>query len=117
MGGGAGVLILKRTSVGLRVRAMVDSEALTSLSGTTTARISCGVWAVTMSLAGLCGALVAPLGGLSIASMTALITSSFPAVMAARLRSLPMAGGISLLLRLVTRLHQCWPAPAALSTP
>ncbi len=112
----SGVLILKRTSVGLRVRAMVDSEALTSLSGTTTARISCGVWAVTMSLAGLCGVLVAPLGGLSIASMTALMTSSFAAVVAARLRSLPMAVGISLLLGLVASLLQYWLPPAALST-
>src|SRR5258708_10503600 len=69
-----------------------------------------------MSLAGLCGVLVAPLGGLSIASMTALMTSSFAAVVAARLRSLPMAVGISLLLGLVASLLQYWLPPAALST-
>jgi branched-chain amino acid transport system permease protein len=112
----SGVLILKRTAIGLRVRAMVDSEALTSLSGTTTNRISCGVWAVTTSLAGLCGVLVAPLGGLSIASMTALMTSSFAAVVAARLRSLPMAVVISLLLGLVASLLQYWLPPSGLLT-
>ena len=52
-----GALVLRYTDVGLRVRAMVDSEAMTALSGTNPGAISAGVWAVSTFFAGLAGVL------------------------------------------------------------
>ena len=50
-----GALILRFTEAGLSVRAMVDSEAMTSLSGSNPSRIAAGVWMVSTFLAGLAG--------------------------------------------------------------
>ena len=76
------------TDVGLRVRAMVDSEAMASLSGTNPGRVAVGVWAFTATLAGLAGILVAPSQGLTTAGMTTLMAAAFAAVVVARLHSL-----------------------------
>lgn len=97
-----GTVVLRYTDIGLRVRAMVDSEALTSLSGTSPSLVSLGVWSVTTSLAGLAGILVAPTNGLSISGMTVLMVAAFASVVAARLTNLPAAVGIALLMGVVT---------------
>lgn len=86
---GAGVL--RYTDVGLRVRAMVDSPAMTSLSGTNPTAVSIGVWASSILLAGLAGVLAAPVIGLDPADFTYLMASAFAAVIAAKLRNLPVA--------------------------
>src|SRR5262249_45895644 len=59
-----GTILLRYTTAGLKVRAVVDSEAMTSLSGTNPSMVSAGVWTVTSFLAGLVGVLAAPLVGL-----------------------------------------------------
>jgi branched-chain amino acid transport system permease protein len=97
-----GTVVLRFTDVGLRVRAMVDSEALTSLSGTSPSLVSLGVWSVTTALAGLAGILVAPTNGLTISGMTVLMVAAFASVVAARLTNLPAAVGIALLMGVVT---------------
>ena len=97
-----GTLVLQFTSVGLRVRAMVDSEAMSSLSGTNPGRVSLGVWAVTASLTGLAGILIAPSQGLNVGAMTTLMVASFAAVVVARLRSLPVAVVAALAMGVVT---------------
>ena len=84
-----GALILRYTDVGLKVRAMVDSPAMTDLSGTNPNFISVGVWAVSTLFAGLAGVLAAPIVGLDPDKFTVLIAASFAAVVAARLRNLP----------------------------
>ena len=86
-----GGLVLRYTDVGLRVRAMVDSPAMTSLSGTNPKWISAGVWAVSVFLAGLAGVLSAPIIGLAPTDYTLLMAAAFAAVIAARLRNLPIA--------------------------
>jgi branched-chain amino acid transport system permease protein len=112
----AGVVVLRLTDVGLRVRAMVDSEAMTSLSGTNPGRVSLGVWAVTAALAGLAGILVAPTNGLTTAGMTTLMAASFAAVVAARLQSLPIAVAVSLAMGVVTDVIQKYlPANSSLT--
>lgn len=112
----AGTVVLRVTDVGLRVRAMVNSTALTSLSGISPARVSVGVWAVSAMLAGLAGVLMAPSQGLTIDGMTALMASAFAAVVAARLRSLAGAVVISLLMGVVTDVIQEFlPAGSALT--
>jgi branched-chain amino acid transport system permease protein len=101
-----GTAVLRLTDMGLRVRAMVESEALTSLSGTNPQRISIGVWALSTALAGLAGVLVAPTQGLTIPGMTALMVAAFAAVVAGRLRSLPVAVGAAMAMGLITDVLQ-----------
>jgi branched-chain amino acid transport system permease protein len=101
-----GVVVLRFTDVGLKVRAMVDSEALASLSGTSPGRVALGVWAMSAMLAGLAGILVAPTASLSTTGMTTLMAAAFAAVVGARLRSLPLAVGIALAMGVVTDVIQ-----------
>jgi len=103
-----GTLALQFTDVGLKVRAMVNSEALTSLSGTSPNAVSLGVWAVSGLLAGAAGIMAAPSVSLTISSMTLLMASAFAAVVAARLRNLGAAVLIALLIGVVTDLIQYW---------
>lgn len=93
-----GALVLRYTDVGLRVRAMVDSPAMTSLSGTNPTAVSVGVWAVSVFLAGLAGVLSAPIIGLDSNVFTLLMASAFAAVIAAKLRNLPVAVVVGLIM-------------------
>jgi branched-chain amino acid transport system permease protein len=87
----AGGLVLRYTDIGLRVRAMVDSPAMTALSGTNPTVVSVSVWGVSIFLAGLAGVLSAPIIGLDPGNYTLLMAAAFAAVIAAQLRSLPVA--------------------------
>jgi branched-chain amino acid transport system permease protein len=102
----AGTVVLRFTDVGLKVRAMVDSEAMASLSGTNPGLVSLGVWTVSTMLAGLAGILVAPTNGLSAGGMTALLSAAIAAMVAARLRSLPGAVVASLAMGVITDVIQ-----------
>ncbi len=101
-----GALVLRYTEVGLKVRAMVDSPAMTDLSGTNPTAISVGVWAVGTFFAGLAGVLAAPIIGLDADNFTLLIAATFAAVVAARLRNLPVAVIVALLMGVATSLIQ-----------
>jgi branched-chain amino acid transport system permease protein len=101
-----GVAILRFTDVGLRVRAVVDSEAMASISGVNPGRVALGVWAVSSTLAGVAGILVAPTNALTTTGMTALMAAAFAAVVAARLRSLPVAVVVSIAMGVVTDVIQ-----------
>jgi branched-chain amino acid transport system permease protein len=101
-----GAVVLRYTEIGLKVRAMVDSPAMTDLSGSSPTAISVGVWAVSTFFAGLAGVLIAPLNGLDPGQFTLLIAASFAAVVAARLRSLPVAVLVGLLMGVATSLIQ-----------
>ena len=106
-----GALILRYTEAGLSVRAMVDSEAMTSLSGSNPSRIAAGVWVISTMLAGLSGILAAPVIGLDPNKYTLLVAAAFAAVIAARLRSLPIAVFIGLLMGVAGSLVQYWLPP------
>jgi branched-chain amino acid transport system permease protein len=106
-----GTLVLRFTDAGLKVRAMVDSQAMSSLSGISPARVSLGVWAASGFLAGLAGILLAPTNGISSDSMTILMAAAFAPMIAAKLRSLPMAVFISLLMGVVTDVIQKYLPP------
>ena len=110
-----GTYVLRRTRVGLMVRATVDSKAMTSLSGVSPARIAVGVWAVGTFLAGLAGVLAAPvLNVSSVSNYTVITASAFAAVVAAKLRSLPLAVGIGLIMGVAGSLLQ-WALPSVSS--
>lgn len=108
-----GVAILRYTDVGLRVRAMVDSPAMTSISGTNPGRVSMWVWAVSVGLAGLTGVLSAPIIGLDSGDFTLLMVAAFSAVIAARLRSLPVAFVVGLAMGIAGALVQYWLPPSS----
>ena len=102
-----GTYVLRRTWIGLMVRATVDSRAMTSLSGISPARIAVGVWAAGTFLAGLAGVLAAPvLNVSSVSNYTVITASAFAAVVAAKLRSLPIAVGVGLIMGVVGSLLQ-----------
>ncbi len=101
-----GFVVLRFTEVGLKVRSMVDSPAMTSLSGTNPARVSVGVWAVSSIFIGLAGILAAPIIGLDAGYFTLLMAAAFAAVVAARLRSLPVAVVTALAMGIATSLIQ-----------
>ena len=108
-----GALILRYTDVGLKVRAMVDSPAMTDLSGTNPTFISVGVWAVSTLFAGLAGVLAAPIVGLDPDKFTILIAASFAAVVAARLRNLTVAVIVALLMGIATSLIEGYLPPSS----
>jgi len=101
-----GAAILRWTDAGLLVRAVVDSEAMASLSGIRPAAVAIGVWSVSTFMAGLAGVLAAPIIGLDIDSFTVLIAAAFAAVIAARLRSMGTAVVVGLLMGIATSLVQ-----------
>ena len=108
-----GALVLHLTDVGLKVMAMVDSPAMTDLSGTSPTAVSIGVWAVSTFFAGLAGVLAAPIIGLNAANFTLLVAATFAAVIAAKLRNLPVAVGVALLMGIATSLLQRYLPPAS----
>jgi branched-chain amino acid transport system permease protein len=109
----AGAVILRYSDVGLRVRAMVDSPAMTSLSGTNPTAVSVGVWAVSIFLAGLSGVLSAPIIGLDPNDYTLLMAAAFAAVIAAQLRNLPIAVAVGLLMGVAGSLVQHYLPPSS----
>jgi len=92
---------------------MVDSPAMTSLSGSNPSRVAASVWIVSTFLAGLSGVLAAPVIGLDPGNFTLLIAAAFAAVIAARLRSLPIAVITGLLMGIVGALVQYYLPPTS----
>jgi len=108
-----GAVVLRYTDIGLRVRAMVDSPAMTSLSGTNPGAVSVGVWAASIGLAGLTGVLSAPIIGLDPGDFTLLMVAAFAAVIAAKLRNLPVAVLVGLGMGIAGALVQYWLPPSS----
>src|SRR5262245_60773014 len=97
-----GALVLRFTDAGLTVRAMVDSRAMTSLSGTNPSPVAAGVWVVATFLAGLAGILAAPVVNLDPGTFTLLVAAAFAAVIAARMRSITIAVMVAVLMGIVS---------------
>jgi branched-chain amino acid transport system permease protein len=112
----AGFFVLRYTDIGLQIRALVDSPAMTSLVGTNPGRISMAVWAISSTLAGLTGVLVAPIDGLDAGQMTFLMVAAFAAVIAGRLVSLPIAVFVGLGMGVVSALFQYFLPPGSTYT-
>ncbi len=108
-----GAVVLRYTEIGLKVRAMVDSPAMTDLSGTSPSAVSVGVWAVSTFFAGLAGVLAAPIIGLDAANFTVILAVSFAAVVVAGMRNLPVAVGAGLLMGVATSVFQRYLPPSS----
>lgn len=92
--------VLRRTRLGLEMRAVVDRDSLAGLRGINSARTSRAAWIMTTLLAGLGGVLIAPLFSLDYdnGTYTIVVLSCLAVVVLGRLRSIPIAfvGGLLL---------------------
>ena len=90
--------VIRRTRVGLDMRAVVDRRSLAGLRGVNAARTSAIAWVLTMMLAGLGGVLIAPLFSLQENVFTLVVLGSLASVVLGGLRSIPVAfaGGLVL---------------------
>src|SRR3954451_2503434 len=93
--------VIRRTRVGLEMRAVVDRDTLAGLRGVNAARTSAAAWVMTMVLAGLGGVLIAPLFVLQDFVFTLVVLGSLAAVVLGGLRSIPIAFAGGLLLGVV----------------
>ena len=101
-----GAAVLRWTQAGVIVRAVVDSDAMASLSGIRPGVVAVSVWAISTFVGGLAGVLAAPIIGLDVNSFTVLIAAAFAAVVAAHLRNLGVAVLVGLLMGIATSLVQ-----------
>ncbi len=90
--------IVRRTRIGLEMRAVVDRDSLASLRGINQRRTSGMAWALSFLLAGLGGILIAPIFQLNPDFITLVVFGSLSAVCLSGLRSIPIAfaGGLAL---------------------
>ncbi|MFA5885868.1 MAG: ATP-binding cassette domain-containing protein [Acidimicrobiia bacterium] len=84
-------VVLRRTRVGLEMRAQVDRESLAALRGISPRRTSGIAWMLSMTLAGLGGVLIAPLFQLNDTTYLFVVLASIAAVAIAGMRSIPLA--------------------------
>lgn len=108
-------LLLRGTRLGLETRAGVDRPVLAELRGIDTDRSSRIVWALSTMLAGAAGVLIAPLFDLSDLTFNMIVFTSFTAVVAARLRSVPIAFAAGIVLGAVQNMVYGY-SPEFLST-
>lgn len=91
-------ILLYRTRMGVAMRAVVDDRALSELNGGRPDRVSLAAWAISASLAGLAGILLAGDQQLNIEVLVLIVVSAYAAAIVGRLRSLPLtfAGAVTL---------------------
>jgi len=102
----AGGALMRFTGIGLSIRALVDSELMTSISGKNPQGISVVVWAASTFLAGLAGVLMAPVITLAPTPYATLIAGAFAAVIIARLRHTALAVVAALAIGVIGSLLQ-----------
>jgi ABC-type branched-subunit amino acid transport system ATPase component/branched-subunit amino acid ABC-type transport system permease component len=96
--------VIRKTRVGLEMRAVVDRDSLAQIRGVNAARTSAVAWILTMILAGLGGVLIAPLFQLQDFVFTLVVLGSLAAVVLGGLRSIPIAFAGGLLLGVIQNL-------------
>lgn len=115
-------VLLKRTKIGIAMRAVVDRPDLVQTMGYSADRVSAASWAMGASLAAAAGILLTPMVSLEVYTLTLIVINAYAAAMVGRLESLPLtfAGGVLLGVgeALVSRfLPQGWAAGVRSSLP
>jgi len=82
--------LLYRTRLGTAMRGVVDDPELAAMNGLKPARVSQFSWALSASLAGLAGILLAPQLSLDVINLTFVVITAYAAAIVGRLRNLPM---------------------------
>jgi ABC-type branched-subunit amino acid transport system permease subunit len=102
------VALFRWSSIGLQMRAVVESRRLAQLEGENSAAVAAGAWALSSTLAGLAGVLMLPqsqtLDPTQTLSFTTLLIAGLTAAALASFRSLPLALAWSLVLGVVQNL-------------
>ncbi|MFC6885447.1 MULTISPECIES: ABC transporter permease subunit [Actinomadura] len=90
--------LLRRTPLGLRMRATVDRRSLAALRGVDADAASAQAWMLSSALGGLAGVLAVPALGLDSNAFTVLLFASATAAVFGRLQSIPVtfAAGLGL---------------------
>jgi branched-chain amino acid transport system permease protein len=83
-------LLLFKTRTGIAMRAVVDDRSLTELNGARPDRVAMFAWALSASLAGLAGILLAGEQQLNIEPLVLLVVNAYAAAIIGRLKSLPL---------------------------
>jgi len=83
-------LLLFRTRMGVAMRAVVDDRNLTELNGGRPDRVSMFAWALSATLAGLAGILLAGEQQLNIEPLVLLVINAYAAAIIGRLKNLPL---------------------------
>ena len=83
-------LLMYRTRMGVAMRAVVDDRSLVELNGARPNRIAMFAWAISASLAGLAGILLAGEQQLNIEPLVLLVINAYAAAIFGRLRNLPL---------------------------
>ncbi len=100
-------VLLRKTRLGVTMRATVDDRSLLMLNGGSPTRMSLAAWAIGSGLAGLAGVLLSPqLGNLTVFALTLLVFDAYPSALAGRLRSVPLAYAGAIAIGLVVNYWQ-----------
>ncbi len=100
--------VFRWTSIGLQMRAVVESRRLSQLEGISSPSVAAGAWALSSALAGLAGVLMLPLQAQLIPTdpfqFTSLLVAGLTAAAVASMRSLPIALAAAVVLGIVENL-------------
>jgi branched-subunit amino acid ABC-type transport system permease component len=92
-------LVLRKTSLGLSMRAAVESPRMLRLQGVASGRVTASAWAVSSAMAGLAGILLAPrYGQVSVDNYTFLLVGAIAAAAVAGLTSMEVAALVSIVM-------------------
>ena len=119
------VVLIRWTSLGLKMRGAVESRRLIELDGVNGGRVVASAWAVSGLIAGLAGVLLAPIyGQLQFSDYADLMVAAFAAAAWAVLRSLPIAVLVGILMGMTVTILQgylpagsIWSSAALTSLP
>jgi branched-chain amino acid transport system permease protein len=111
-----GFVVVSMTEWGLVIRALVDSPAQTSLTGTNPKVAAASVWTITTCIAGLAGVLIAPIIGLTSDNYEFLIVAAFSSVLLARFTNIGRAVLASIALGVVSSLLNLYLPPTSTVT-
>lgn len=90
-------VVLRHTRVGVTMRATVDDRELLMMNGGRPDRMSMLSWAIGSALAAMAGVLLSPeRGSIEVIVLTLMVFSAYPAAVAGKLRSVPLAYGSAL---------------------
>lgn len=91
-------MFLRRSRLGITMRAVVDNPELLDLTGTSPNRVRTAAWVIGATFAALSGILLAPVLNLDAGLLTLLVVQAFGAVAIGRFSSLPLtfAGGVAI---------------------
>ena len=91
-------LLLGRTRIGLKMRALANDRDLSALLGIRVLQVDTVAWLLSGAFAGVCGLLLANIVRLQATLLTFLVIPAFAAAIVGRLRSLPatVAGGVAI---------------------